>query len=232
MAFLAVGLIGSAAPTTPTALPLIAKIFSPLTIALTPKPDKFSNFSILFGKTSFLLINSCNTAPAKGWDDLASAAATILNTSLFVYPVIEAISVTLGFPSVRVPVLSKTTAWILETCSRVGASLIRILCLAPRPVPTATAVGVAKPSASGQAITVVEMAKVRAKRIGTPITKYQPPKASRPPPTATITKYWANLSAIFCPGALELWAISTSFTIWAKAVSSPTLVALNLTDPD
>src|SRR2546422_4612123 len=36
-----------------------------------------------------------------------------------------------------------------------------MLCFAPRPVPTATAVGVAKPRASGQAITMAEIAKVR-----------------------------------------------------------------------
>ena len=47
-----------------------------------------------------------------------------------------------------------------ETFSRVAASLIRMLCLAPMPVPTATAVGVASPSASGQAITTAETANV------------------------------------------------------------------------
>ena len=141
-------------------------------------------------------------------------------------------SVILGLPSVRVPVLSITTAWIFETCSSVGASLIKILCLAPKPVPTATAVGVAKPRASGQAITMVEIAKVRANSSGWPKMKNQTAKVSNPPPTATMTKYLANRSAIFCPGALEFWAVSTIFTIWASAVSSPILVALNLTDPE
>src|SRR4051812_24693922 len=45
--------------------------------------------------------------------------------------------------------------------SRVAASLIRTPWRAPIPVPTATAVGVAKPRASGQAITTALMAKVR-----------------------------------------------------------------------
>src|SRR6266540_1218837 len=53
-----------------------------------------------------------------------------------------------------------TMASTRETFSSVAASFIRMLCLAPSPVPTATAVGVARPRASGQAITTAEIAKV------------------------------------------------------------------------
>ena len=42
-------------------------------------------------------------------------------------------------PSVSVPVLSSTTAVIRAAPSRVAASLMRIWCFAPSPVPTATA---------------------------------------------------------------------------------------------
>src|SRR3989338_4950903 len=86
-------------------------------------------------------------------------------------------SVTLGLPSVKVPVLSMTMMFILEAFSRVAASFIKILCLAPMPVPTATTVGVAKPSASGQAITTAEMANVSA--VKSPAQKRRQPRAYR-----------------------------------------------------
>src|SRR3989454_7425364 len=104
-----------------------------------------------------------------------------------------AISEILGFPSVSVPVLSKTTDRILETPSSVGASLIRMLCFAPRPVPTATAVGVARPRASGQAITIAEIAKVRAMRTGCRATANQTRNVTRPAPIASTTRYWATV---------------------------------------
>src|SRR3989338_5534223 len=86
-------------------------------------------------------------------------------------------SVTLGLPSVKVPVLSMTMIFILEAFSKVAASFIRILCLAPMPVPTATTVGVANPSASGQAITTAEMANVSAVKI--PAQKRRHPRTYR-----------------------------------------------------
>ena len=63
----------------------------------------------------------------------------------------------LAVPCVRVPVLSNTTAVILYACSSVLPPLIRMPFIAPRPVPTITAVGVAKPSAHGHATTTTEM---------------------------------------------------------------------------
>ena len=42
---------------------------------------------------------------------------------------------------------------------------------------------------------------------------------------ATSTSQNAARSASRCPGALEFWASCTSSTIWARAVSEPTLVA-------
>ena len=109
---------------------------------------------------------------------------------------------------------------------------MRMLYFAPNPVPTATAVGVASPRASGQAITIVEMAKVSASNNVCLITKDQNRKVIRPEPIASITRYLANRSASFCAGAFEFCAVSTSFTIWARAVSSPTFAASNLTEPD
>src|SRR3989344_2115585 len=114
-------------------------------------------------------------------------------------------SVTFGLPRVNVPVLSRIMALILEVFSRVEASLIKILCLAPMPVPTATAVGVASPKASGQAITTADIAKVSAVKSAAPAIKYQPKNAAIPEPIATSTSQPAALSAMRCPGALEFW---------------------------
>ena len=57
-----------------------------------------------------------------------------------------------SFPSVTVPVLSRTTVVIRRVCSRTSGPLIRMPSCAPRPVPTMSAVGVARPSAHGHAM--------------------------------------------------------------------------------
>ncbi len=61
--------------------------------------------------------------------------------------------VTLGRPSVSVPVLSNITTSIFSPRSRASPFLIRMPRRAPRPVPTMMAVGVASPSEQGQAMT-------------------------------------------------------------------------------
>jgi len=64
---------------------------------------------------------------------------------------------------VSVPVLSKTTVVTWLAYSRTSARLMIIPREAAIPVPTITAVGVARPSAQGHAMTSVEMPKFRAK---------------------------------------------------------------------
>ncbi len=61
-------------------------------------------------------------------------------------------------PRVIVPVLSSTTCRSARARSRASPSLIRIPCSARLPVPTMIAVGVARPSAHGQAMTSTAMA--------------------------------------------------------------------------
>ena len=73
------------------------------------------------------------------------------------------ISVTTGLPSVRVPVLSKTSVLIFSACSSAEAFLNSTPICAPRPVPTIIAVGVASPSAQGQEITNTVTALISAK---------------------------------------------------------------------
>lgn len=76
--------------------------------------------------------------------------------------------VTSGFPFVSVPVLSKIIVLIL--CARSSASLflIRIPACAAFPVPTIIAVGVASPSAHGQAMIRTAMNVPRANDIVSP----------------------------------------------------------------
>ncbi len=133
-------------------------------------------------------------------------------------------SVTSGSPLVSVPVLSMTTVSMRADASRAAAFLTSTPRLAPRPVPTMIAVGVARPSASGQVITTTVMAKSSA--VSTPAPdQSQTRKVPTPPTRATSTSQKAARSASRCPGALEFCASWTRATIWASAVSEPTLVA-------
>ena len=66
-----------------------------------------------------------------------------------------------GFPSVNVPVLSITRTFIFSNCSRASAFLIRIPSCAARPMPTIIDIGVAKPSAQGQATINTVIAEIK-----------------------------------------------------------------------
>ncbi len=70
--------------------------------------------------------------------------------------------VTAGRPSVRVPVLSNTRVSIFSKRSRASAFLISTPAWAPRPTPTMIDMGVARPSAQGQAMISTETAATRA----------------------------------------------------------------------
>jgi hypothetical protein len=74
----------------------------------------------------------------------------------------EMMSLTWGVPEVSVPVLSNTTVVIDDIFSRTSPPFIRIPYDAAIPVPTITAVGVARPRAHGQAITNVDIPKLKA----------------------------------------------------------------------
>ena len=59
---------------------------------------------------------------------------------------------TRGLPSVSVPVLSTTSVSTFSSVSSASAFLISTPAVAPRPVPTMIDIGVASPSAHGQAM--------------------------------------------------------------------------------
>ncbi len=139
-------------------------------------------------------------------------------------------SVTLGFPLVMVPVLSKTTVSISLADCRASPDLIRMPPLAPTPVPTIIATGVARPSAQGQEITSTAIALDMAASKPPPKIIHTT-KVSSAIPITTGTKTPAILSASFAIGALDEDASSTRRIIWDKVVSSPTFTALHMRRP-
>ena len=114
--------------------------------------------------------------------------------------------------------------------SKASPPLINTPFSAPFPVPTIIAVGVAKPNAHGHAITSTEINIVKANTLLSPAISH--PTAAIIAKAITVgTKYAAMISAILAIGAFVPWASSTNFTICAKAVSLPTLVALYFINP-
>ncbi len=93
-------------------------------------------------------------ASASGCSDFFSREAAIERISDSEWFPRLIILVTFGRPSVKVPVLSNTMALILQAISSGSPHLMRIPFWAHFPVPTIMAVGVASPSAHGQAMTI------------------------------------------------------------------------------
>ena len=130
----------------------------------------------------------------------------------------------------RVPVLSKTTASIRPELSRASAPLTITPSWAPRPVPTMTASGVARPSAHGQEMISTATAAVNASSAEPPSTSH-PAMVTAAMPITTGTNTDDTRSASRCTAARPPWASATSRTIWAKAVSAPTRVASTTSEP-
>mmetsp|Transcript_5039 Transcript_5039/g.16784 ORF Transcript_5039/g.16784 Transcript_5039/m.16784 type:complete len:379 (+) Transcript_5039:336-1472(+) len=107
-----------------------------------------------------------NTARAMGCSLCDSAAATARRNCASATTLRKiATSTTVGFPTVRVPVLSNATTVTCPARSNPSAPLMRIPLDAPTPVPTITAVGVARPSAHGHAVTSTLTPNISAKTI-------------------------------------------------------------------
>ena len=97
---------------------------------------------------------------------------------------------------------------------------------APRPVPTTSAVGVARPRAQGQATRRTDVAARSARRsFGSGPKSIQPAKERSARTTTTGTKTAATRSTRRWTGAFVACACLTSFTTCASAVSFPTRVA-------
>ena len=95
---------------------------------------------------------------------------------------------------------------------------------AATPVPTMMAVGVASPSAQGQAITSTETAAMMASD-GLPVISHQAMQVSTATATTMGTKIDATRSTRRRTGALLLWADCTSLMMPARVDSAPTDVA-------
>ena len=133
-------------------------------------------------------------------------------------------------PVVTVPVLSSTIVSTRRVDSRICGPLIRIPSCAPRPVPTSSAVGVASPSAHGQAMISTATAAVNATSAPAPVASQYASVASASAMT-TGTNTAETRSASRCTGALPVWAAATSRAIWASWVSAPTRVARTTSRP-
>ncbi len=77
-------------------------------------------------------------------------------------------------PVVTVPVLSSTTVSTRRVDSSTCGPLISRPSWAPRPVPTMSAVGVARPSAQGHAMIRTATAAVKAKVAPAPLASHKP----------------------------------------------------------
>ena len=151
-------------------------------------------------------------------------------SSVSLTPSAGTISVTLGSPEVIVPVLSRATMSILPVSSRQAAVLKRMPFLAPMPLPTMMATGVARPRAQGQLMTRTLMPRARAKPKVSPMSSHTMVVTMAIEMTAG-TKTPETLSAIFAIGALVAAASETIWIIWLRVVSSPTRVAWHFMKP-
>ena len=96
-------------------------------------------------------------AVASGCSLARSTAAAIASAASS-----KSVATTLGFPSVSVPVLSITRLSTFESTCNASAFLISTPAVAPLPVATITDMGVASPSAHGQAMIKTATALTRA----------------------------------------------------------------------
>ena len=142
-------------------------------------------------------------------------------------------SVTENCPSVSVPVLSNTTVSTFRATSSAPPSRIKMPFSAARPIPTASAAGVASPSAHGQAmistLTALFHAMRRRSSGGPAIIHAANVAAATPRMIGTNTA--AIRSASRAAGALEPCARRTNSMIWERAVSAPTLSARKTRNP-
>ncbi len=108
---------------------------------------------------------------------------------------------------------------------------MRIPSCAPRPVPTMSAVGVASPSAHGQAMISTATAAEKA-AVASPVTTSQPASVASESTSTIGTKTLETRSTSRWIGAFPDCASATSLAICASAVSSPTFVARTTSRPN
>ena len=133
-------------------------------------------------------------------------------------------------PVVRVPVLSSTMVSTRRVSSSTSGPRMRIPSWAPRPVPTSSAVGVARPSAHGHAMMRTATAAVND-ACTSPVRSSHASSVSMAITRTAGTKTAETRSARRCTGALPACASTTSRVMWARWVSAPTRVAVTVRVP-
>ena len=159
------------------------------------------------------------TARASGCS-LPAWIAALAASIAAVLPSAASIATSSGLPSVSVPVLSNATTRIACATSSASASLMRMPCRAAIPVPAMIAVGVARPSAHGQAMTSTATA-LRMAASQLPPTRPQPSSVTAAMPITTGTKTALTRSTRRWIGAFFAWADSTMRTMRESVDSAP-----------
>ena len=201
------------------------------TVALTPRPvSERNSVAASFGTPSASA--AITIARASGCSlGRSSAAASASRRSRDWLPRITS-SVSAGLPSVSVPVLSTTRVSMSRSDSIAPASLNNTPCCAPRPLATMIEIGVARPSAHGQAMISTDTAAISAcVSRGSGPTIAHAANASNATTTTAGTNHAATLSATRCSGARLRWAAATRATICASMVSPPTFCARMVSAP-
>ncbi len=169
-------------------------------------------------------------ARATGCSDASSTAPTRRRACSRSVPAAVTTSASAIRPVVTVPVLSSSTVSTRRVDSSTSGPLISSPSCAPRPLPTISAVGVARPSAHGQAMISTATAVVNANAVLSPVPSQKPSVAAASTKT-TGTNTAETRSASRWTGALPAWASDTSRAIWPSAVSDPTRVARTTSRP-
>src|SRR5258708_5307213 len=210
------------------ALPSWTVLPSPLPV--TPLPAGASSSSTE-ASVRFRSFAARTIASASGCSLDRSTLATRRRISLSSNPEAGRIDTTLGLPSVSVPVLSTTRVSIFSIRSSASAFWMRAPAGAPRPTPTMIDIGVASPSAHGQAMirTLTAATSPNAKRGSGPNMAHAAKARSATTSTAG-TNQPATRSAMRWIGARDRCASATICTICDNTVSRPTLSA-PLTNP-
>ncbi|OPY59773.1 MAG: hypothetical protein A4E57_04666 [Syntrophorhabdaceae bacterium PtaU1.Bin034] len=136
----------------------------PSTFPVTPFPVKDSNASTP-GTSKPRSRALFTMAAARGCSLPCSTLAPMLRTSSLVNPGAGNVSTSLGFPRVRVPVLSTTRVSTFFITSIASAFLKRTPAVAPFPVATMIDMGVASPRAQGHAMMRTATALMMARAI-------------------------------------------------------------------
>ena len=170
-------------------------------------------------------------ARAIGCSLAASSAPAIRSTSSRAWPSTGRTSTSVIAPVVTVPVLSSTIVSTRRVDSSTSGPLISSPSWAPRPVPTSSAVGVARPSAHGQAMISTDDGGAERTVARRRWRASHPTSVSSASPITIGTNTAEMRSARRCTGALPDWASSTRRAICASWVSAPTRVARTISRP-